>query len=410
MTGDTTAEIARSPWSGHADDDELAAWSSIAESAAATLALDALDRDRANLDPHRELQLLRDAGLVTLLDPAEHGGGGAHWQTAFRVVRILARADASVAQVLAYHYVNEANIGFTAPPADHAEWHRRTVAGRWVWGDSVNPVDPDLVLTPQPQGGWRLDGLKRFSTGSSVGDVLLVNAVVRGGDDSGQSLMFLLEHGRHGVEYLGDWDFLGQRLSSSGSVAYHSVEVLPSDVLGALRDEPFSTLITPAIQLFFGNLYLGIAEGALARGRDLTLARKNSWFLSSAPRYADDPFVQRVYGEFVAQIAAVEALADRAGRRFDDVIAVGAALTAEQRGDIEIEIAKLKIVATDVGLEVSNRIYETTGSSSARSSVGLDLFWRNVRTHTLHDPVDYKKLEVGANYLTGALQPISLYT
>ena len=410
MTGDTTAETARSPWSGYADDDELAAWSGIAESAAATLALDALDRDRANLDPHRELQLLRDAGLVTLLDPAEHGGGGAHWQTAFRVVRILARADASVAQVLAYHYVNEANIGFTAPPADHAEWHRRTVAGRWVWGDSVNPVDPDLVLTPQPQGGWRLDGLKRFSTGSSVGDVLLVNAVVRGGDDDGQSLMFLLEHGRRGVEYLGDWDFLGQRLSSSGSVAYHSVEVLPSDVLGALRDEPFSTLITPGIQLFFGNLYLGIAEGALARGRDLTLARSNSWFLSSAACYADDPFVQRVYGEFVAKIAAVEALADRAGRRFDDVIAVGAALTAAQRGNLEIEIAKLKIVATDVGLEVSNRIYETTGSSSARSSVGLDLFWRNVRTHSLHDPVDYKKLEVGANYLTGVLQPISLYT
>ncbi len=27
-----------------------------------------------------------------------------------------------------------------------------------------------------------------------------------------------------------------------------------------------------------------------------------------------------------------------------------------------------------------------------------------------HDPVDYKKLEVGANYLTGDVQPITLYT
>ena len=51
-----------------------------------------------------------------------------------------------------------------------------------------------------------------------------------------------------------------------------------------------------------------------------------------------------------------------------------------------------------------------TGSSSARSEVGLDIYWRNIRTHSLHDPVDYKKLEVGANYLTGDVQPITLYT
>lgn len=404
-----TAAVARSPWRGTADAAELARWSAVAEEAAATLAVDALARDRANLDPHRELDLLRAAGLVTLLVPAEYGGGGGHWETAFRVIRILARADASVAQVLAYHYINESNIGFTAPPAEQAEWFRRTAAGRWVWGDSVNPVDPDLELTPTDEG-WILTGTKRFSTGSSVGDQLLVNAVVRGGDRDGQSLMFLLEHGRPGVEYLGDWDFLGQRLSASGSVAYHDVVVRPDDVLGALGDEPFSTLITPGIQLAFGNLYLGIAEGALARGRELTLARPNAWFLSSAERYSGDPFVQRLYGEFVARVAAVEALADRANARFDEVIEIGSELTAAQRGELEIEIAKLKIVATEVGVDVANRVFEATGSSSAKTSIGFDLYWRNVRTHSLHDPVDYKKLEVGAYFLTGELQPLSLYT
>jgi alkylation response protein AidB-like acyl-CoA dehydrogenase len=75
-----------------------------------------------------------------------------------------------------------------------------------------------------------------------------------------------------------------------------------------------------------------------------------------------------------------------------------------------VRIAQAKVVSTEVGIDVSNRIFEVTGASSTRSSVGLDLFWRNVRTHSLHDPVDYKKLEVGAHYLTGAVQPISLYT
>jgi len=399
----------RSPWHGTADAAELARWDAAAERAAATLATDALDRDRANQDPTAELDLLRDAGLVNLLDPAELGGGGGHWEAAFRAVRILSRADASVAQILAYHYINSGNIGFSAGRADRADWYRRTIAGRWVWGDSVNPTDPDLELTPVGDG-YRLNGLKRFSTGASAGDVVLVNAVVRGGDLDGRFLFFALDHDREGVAYLGDWDALGQRLSASGSVRFTDVHVRPQDVLGVGTDEPFATLITPGIQLAFGNLYLGIAQGALARGLEITRARPNAWFLSPADRYRDDPFVQRVVGELSSRIAAVEALADRVNRRFDEVVDLGGAVTAEERGRLAIEIARLKVVSTEVGIETANRVFEVTGSSSAKSSVGLDLFWRNVRTHSLHDPVDYKKLEVGAYELNGVLQPLSLYT
>ena len=68
------------------------------------------------------------------------------------------------------------------------------------------------------------------------------------------------------------------------------------------------------------------------------------------------------------------------------------------------------MISTAVSLEVASRVFEVTGASSTKSSNGLDVYWRNIRTHSLHDPVDYKKVEVGANFLTGAVQPISLYT
>jgi alkylation response protein AidB-like acyl-CoA dehydrogenase len=405
----TTSTTKRSHWLGAASAEELDHWTAVAERVAATLAEDALPRDRANQDPTVELDLLRDAGLVNLLDPAEYGGGGGHWESAFHVIRTLSRADASVAQILAYHYINSGNIVFATDPRDQPDWYRRTVEGRWIWGDSVNPTDPNLSLTPD-EDGYRLNGLKRFSTGASAGDVILVNAIAEGGEHKGRFVFFVLDHDREGVEYLGDWDALGQRLSASGSVRFTNVKVTPADILGLGTDEPFSTLITPAIQLAFGNLYLGIAEGALAKGVELTRARPAAWFLSTADSYRNDPFVQRVVGEFSSSIAAVEALADKLGRRFDEVIALGADVTAEQRGALAIQVAQLKVVATDVGITVSNRIFEITGSSSAKSSTGLDLFWRNVRTHSLHDPVDYKKLEVGAYVLNGELQPISLYT
>ncbi|UCR88096.1 acyl-CoA dehydrogenase family protein [Mycetocola spongiae] len=405
----TETLTSRSPWHGTADPAELAHWRAVAETVAATLAVDAVERDRANLDPHVELELLRSSGLVNLLIPAEYGGGGAHWESAFLAIRILARADASVSQVLAYHYVNSAGIVFNLPGERQAEWFRRSAAGNWVWGDSVNPVDPALSLVPHGEG-YILNGLKRFSTGASVGDVTLVNARVSEGPDTGRFAYAVLEHTRAGVHYLGDWDALGQRLSASGSVRFTDVRIEPADLLGLDSEEPFSSLVTPGIQLAFGNLYLGIAEGALERGTEILRARANAWFLSSADLYRNDPFVQRTVGEFVSRIAAAEALADRVNVLFDRAIERGADLTAAERGEIAIQIAQLKVVTDDVAVTVANRIFEVTGSSSALTRVGLDIYWRNIRTHSLHDPVDYKKLEVGAHYLNGELQPISLYT
>ena len=52
-------------------------------------------------------------------------------------------------------------------------------------------------------------------------------------------------------------------------------------------------------------------------------------------------------------------------------------------------------MATDTGLRVAGGVFEVTGSRATERRVGLDRFWRDVRTHTLHDPVAYKEREVG---------------
>lgn len=400
--------MSRTPWLAPLNETETAHWDGVAAEVAEALGQDALIRDRANQEPDAELKLLKESGLANLLIPAEFGGGGGHWSSAFRAVRILARTDASIAQILSYHYVNHAGIVFFGEPSRWQHWFNASAEGNWLWGDSVNPVDPDLTLTPT-EGGYRLNGTKRFSTGASTGDVTLVMALDQStGPD--RVLASVLEHDRPGVEYLGDWDALGQRLSASGSVRFADVEVGSDDILGDVADEPYSTLVTPGVQLGFANLYLGIAEGALQRARELTLARRGAWLLSDAEHYSRDPFVQRVFGELLARTAAAEALTDRWNTRYDHIIARGAAVTAADRTDIEIGIANAKVVTTETALEVAHRVFEVTGSSSAKSDIGLDLFWRNIRTHSLHDPVDYKKLEIGAHYLTGAVQPITLYT
>jgi alkylation response protein AidB-like acyl-CoA dehydrogenase len=398
--------MARTPWTTPLDASETAHWDGVAAEVGRALGVDALARDRANQLPDAELKLLKESGLATLLIPTAYGGHGGHWSSAFRAVRILARTDASIAQLLSYHYCNHAAIVFFGPPERWHHWFTASAEGTWLWGDSVNPVDPDLRLTPV-DGGYRLNGRKRFSTGASTGDVTLVMAVLDGTTDV---LALVVDHDRAGLDFPDDWDSLGQRLSASGSAVFSDVEIPEQDVLGPVGEEPYSTLVTPGVQLGFANLYLGIAEGALIRARQLVLERRGAWLLSNAEHYSRDPFVQRVFGELLSRTAATEALTDRWNEGFDRLIARGAEVTAADRTRAEIGIATLKVAATETALEVAHRVFEVTGSSSARADVGLDLFWRNIRTHSLHDPVDYKKLEVGANYLTGDVQPITLYT
>ncbi|CAM5738275.1 Dibenzothiophene desulfurization enzyme C [Streptomyces alboniger] len=86
------------------------------------------------------------------------------------------------------------------------------------------------------------------------------------------------------------------------------------------------------------------------------------------------------------------------------------AVTEQTRGDFEVRVAAVKARATDVALEISNRVFEVTGARSTTTAEGLDRFWRNVRTHTLHDPVAYKRREVGGWVLEGELPQPTWYS
>jgi alkylation response protein AidB-like acyl-CoA dehydrogenase len=115
--------------------------------------------------------------------------------------------------------------------------------------------------------------------------------------------------------------------------------------------------------------------------------------------------VLATYGRLVAATRGVEPLADVVADHL-----AGDALTWDARGELAEHVAALKVVATDVALDVTNTIFEVTGARATSNAVGLDRFWRNVRTYTLHDPVAYKRREVGDHFLNGTHPAFTLYT
>ncbi|MFO7250891.1 MAG: acyl-CoA dehydrogenase family protein [Actinomycetes bacterium] len=375
----------------------------VARAVAERLAAGVIERDAAGSAPVEEVALLRESGLLGLLVPAELGGGGRPWSEGLEAVRVLARIDASAAMLLGYHYLHLWRLSLQ----DNAEVWRRAARGAveqgWFFGGASNPRDPGLTLTRE-EGGYRVHGRKGFATGAQVADRI----VVSGATAEGRKVMVIVDGRAPGVRHNDDWNAIGVRRSASGSVEFAGVFVPDEWVVGEVPPNeaaapPYQSLLVPAFQIVFVHLYAGIARGALEAAAEYTRTKTRPWTGSGVESAVEDPYILQTYGELASRTAAAEALAERARAAFDAAVAAGRALTAKQRGETAVAIATAKVVAQQAVLDVTARVYDVTGARATSRATGLDRFWRDARTHTLHDPIAYKLRELGDHLLTGAL-------
>ncbi|RCG27031.1 acyl-CoA dehydrogenase [Sphaerisporangium album] len=370
---------------------------------AAVLRSDAADRDRANLPPVREIDLLRRSGLLGV-PPHDHAA--THLAT-----RIVAAADASIGHLLGYHYLHLWRVGLFDRPEPTSRIWRETAERGLFWAAASNPQDT-LRLT-SVSGGFAINGGRAFATGAAVADRLVVNATH---DDTGERLTLVVDARAPGVGHPADWDNMGQRLSASGSVTFENVRVTADQVVGALppgESDPKMirlSLSALAYQSVLTQVCVAIAEGALAEAAAYTREHARPWPLSGVGGADRDPYILAGYGELVASVRAAGLLADQAVDALRSASDLGTALTAERRGETGVTISSAKVVATRVVTETTSRIFEFIGARGTAARFGFDRFWRNARTLTLHDPVAYKAREVGAHFLSGELPPSTAYS
>jgi alkylation response protein AidB-like acyl-CoA dehydrogenase len=246
------------------------------------------------------------------------------------------------------------------------------------------------------------------ASGGSVPDRLVVSATHA---ETGAKITFTLDAKADGITYAGDWDNIGQRLTASGGVVFDRVHVPADQVLGA-HDEtsPRLSLAALGFQLVLAQLYVAMAEGALAEAARYTRTTTRPWFLSGVDKATADPYILGTYGELVADAQAAGFLTDHASDRLDRATRSGADLTADERAETAAAISSAKVVATRVANQTTSRVFELCGARATAAGYAFDRFWRNARTLTLHDPVSYKARELGAYYLTGEHAPFTGYS
>ena len=366
-------------------------------------------RDRAGGHAAQEKQWLADAGLLTLAVPRAFGGQEAAWPVIYDAIRQVARVDSALAHLVGFQCLQVVSVDVWGDPAQRARYLRGTVDHRWWWGSAVNPLDTRLVATATPDGGYRLDGVKGFCSGTRGSQRMTVSAH----DPAlGRTVFGVVPTARAGITVNDDWDPIGQRQTDSGSVAFDGVTLAPDEVLhrSETLPTPRATLRTLVSQLVLTNLFVGLAEGALADARDYVLRNGRPWIQAGVERASDDPYTLQRFGDMRVQAVAAAALADRAADALQRAWTLRDALTADGRAEVALAVSEAKIVAQRAALENGEALFDACGARATGASLGLDRFWRNARTHTLHDPLDYRLRDVGRFALTGELPQASLYT
>jgi SfnB family sulfur acquisition oxidoreductase len=381
----------------------LAAADTFAESLRGTV----IERDRSGELPVAELERFDASGLAAITVPDGDGGPELPMTTLAEVIRRIAAVDPAVAQAPQGHYLMVDVVAVWGDEDQRARLFSEVLAGG-RFGNTLaergGTHAQDLkTRIMRDAGRLRLDGRKYYCTGALTSRWLAASAL----DDDDRLVLAFVPREATGVTLDHDWDVMGQRATVSGGVRYEDVEVDPGLVIDYARAFEVPQQIGARAQLVHAAIEVGIAGGALddarwfvtERGRPFFEAVRGGWTETAG----GDPHVIQRFGRLATQVHAAElvladaaAVQDAVGRRPADA-------EAAARGSVAI--ARAKAFASEVAVQVASDLFSLAGASAADEKHDLSRHWRNARTHSSHDPVDWKYHHVGNWLLNRVLPP-----
>jgi alkylation response protein AidB-like acyl-CoA dehydrogenase len=380
----------------------------------AEIAPEAAEHDRRGRYPTSSVAALKRSGVLKTAVPRALGGPGFPARFSLEAQVRLGAADSAVAQIFKIHDELTREIFVYCPPDLKPALASKILEDDAILGLAVAEAgrkvdDPSTTICrPQPDGSFVIAGRKIYTTGAAEADYIAVwafNPEAAGVAENpllGMQLN-LVPPATPGVTIHRDWDAMGQRATDSGTITFEAVKTAPilRASLPGRAPLPHASL---RYQAGFAAVLIGIGIGAIQAAAPFVVGKSRPWPSGGVDNAADDPYVRRLTGELVADLAAAYAL----------TLATGDLLDAHERGEIDrtalaAPIYAAKAAASRAGLRAASEIHALMGTRAAGRAHGFDRFWRNARTLSLHDPVDWKHAELGRHVLTGWDPPPGIY-
>ncbi|MCV7424030.1 acyl-CoA dehydrogenase family protein [Mycobacterium yunnanensis] len=373
----------------------------------AQIAEGAQRREQERILPREQVARLVDAGIGKLRIPVEQGGAGASLPELFDVIIQLAAADANVAHILRAHFGFVEEQLHNPDPVAARRWLGLAADGK-LFGNAVSaqnglPVGRtagashlDTTLTRDDTGGFRLNGVKFYSTGTLFADWVNVQAA----DADGASYRVTVPTDRAGVTVEDDWDGFGQRLTGTGTTRFADVRVDADETqrVDARDTDPKPTYYGAFYQLYLQALTAGVLAAVRSDAVALTRRRDRNFSHASQPLPADDPQVLQVVGEIAADAFAARAIVLTAAH------ALQVASDSERAGvfdpdaaqDAQLAAAQAKVAVDRFSYATAARLLDVGGASATQVRYGHDRHWRNIRTISTHNPTFLKATAIGS--------------
>ena len=380
----------------------------VAARLSAELAEGAAGRDAARVLPFDQVRALAASGLLAITVPQEYGGPGLPIAAVTEVFRLIAAGDPNVAQIPHSHFVYVNQLRLRGTEAQKRRLFEEVLAGK-VFANAQSEIgtkhvrDYRTTLTADGPGRWRLDGTKFYCTGTLFADWIPVLAHL---GEGGPMHVAWVARDAEGVEIVDDWNAVGQRTTASGTVRLTNVSVTDAWVTGFAETFEGPTTYGSFAQVLHAAIDTGIARAALEDAAAFVRTKSRPYpdaiALHGVERAADDPVVVHAFGEMELAVRSAEAVLAEAGRAIDRA---DADLTEASAAAASLAVAAARAASTRVSVEVASRLFEVAGTRAALAELDLDRHWRNARTHTLHDPAEWKVQHLGRWAVDGTLPP-----
>ena len=374
----------------------------IATRLASGFAEKAAERDRERRLPLEEIDAFSQSGLWAMTIPKSYGGAEVSCVTLARVIKIIAAADPSIAQIPQNHFSIVDLIRISGTDDQRRLFFEKVLKGIQLgnaFSERKTKNVADLTTRLVGEGDdFVVTGTKFYSTGALFAHFVPVAAL----DEEGKLHVAIADRASPGLSVVDDWSSFGQRTTASGTVTLDKVRVPGTHVIPAYRAFETPTANGPHAQLVHAAVDLGIAMAAIDETISFVRTQARPWIDSGQTHAFEDPYTIAQIGDINIRLHAAEALLDRGGLKVDEALS---APNEKSVGAASIAVAEAKVLSTELAILAANKLFELSGTSSSLEARGLDRHWRNARVHTLHDPVRWKYFSVGNFYLNGTLPP-----
>lgn len=338
----------------------------------------------------RAAKVLRDTGVIKMLQPSRYGGAESHPAEFAEAVMQTARHDGSTGWVAGIVGVHPWEMAMADPRVQEE-----------IWGEDVDtwiasPYAPMGVLRPV-DGGYIFNGHWQFSSGTDHCDWIFLGAFL--GDDEGKPLQPPVSYHvilpRSDYRIVEDsWDVVGLRGTGSKDIIVEDAfipdyRVIPfADMMNGsapkkagLTNPTYHVPFSTAFPLGITSAVIGIAEGALAHH----MAYQRTRVQITGTKIKDDPYVLYALSEAAAEINASRvAMLDNVSRIYDKVEA-GQEISFGERAVSR----RTQVSAAWRAVRAMDEVVARSGGNGLRMDNPIQRFWRDGHmgmVHAIHVP------------------------